>query len=212
MVEIWIEQGQYALAETWLKLNTSHSEVWPRTFGHPISKMVEATLCIANERWSEALETLDSLRQQGEERGHSGMLVQIHASRAYTFARMGNVQAALLAAAEAKEAGKHGNYAMSYITNGIDTRDFLTRGIPATFARPKHVYRDTPTISLRELEILKLVHEGLSNPEIADRLFISRNTVKNHLANVYDRWGISSRQDAVRMARLAGLFEQARQY
>lgn len=50
-----------------------------------------------------------------------------------------------------------------------------------------------PTLSVREMEIASLAAQGLSNAEIADRLFISQNTVKSQLKSVFNKLGISSR-------------------
>ena len=52
-------------------------------------------------------------------------------------------------------------------------------------------------ISARELEVLVLVGRGLSNTQIASRLHIAEATVKRHLANVYEKMGVSSRGEAV---------------
>lgn len=56
-------------------------------------------------------------------------------------------------------------------------------------------------ISLRELETLKLVAQNLSNQEIADKLFISLNTVKTHLKNIFIKLEVDSRAKAVEKAR-----------
>ncbi|HEV3166483.1 MAG TPA: LuxR C-terminal-related transcriptional regulator, partial [Isosphaeraceae bacterium] len=44
-----------------------------------------------------------------------------------------------------------------------------------------------------EQQVVKLVVEGLSNPEIGERLFISRETVKTHLSSIFGKLGVSSR-------------------
>jgi DNA-binding NarL/FixJ family response regulator len=54
-----------------------------------------------------------------------------------------------------------------------------------------------PTLTSRELEVLKLVAKGMSNREIADGLFISENTVKNHVRNILEKLHLHSRMEAV---------------
>ncbi|MBN1314856.1 MAG: hypothetical protein JXA42_05290 [Anaerolineales bacterium] len=56
-------------------------------------------------------------------------------------------------------------------------------------------------LSRRELEILGLIEEGLSNQEIAERLVITLHTVKKHSSNIYSKLGVSSRTQAVARAR-----------
>lgn len=60
-------------------------------------------------------------------------------------------------------------------------------------------------ISKREYEVLQLMQEGLSNQEIADRLFVSLNTVKTHSANLFQKLEVSRRTQAVRKAKAVGL-------
>ena len=60
-------------------------------------------------------------------------------------------------------------------------------------------------ITARELEILGLVAEGLSNKEIADRVFVSENTVKTHVSRVLEKLGARRRTEAVQIAKTARL-------
>lgn len=62
-----------------------------------------------------------------------------------------------------------------------------------------------PTLSGRELEVLRLVAAGATNGGIAERLHISDATVKSHLVHVFTKLGVSSRTAAVAAARDAGL-------
>lgn len=56
-------------------------------------------------------------------------------------------------------------------------------------------------ITARELEVLGLIAEGLSNREIADRLFVSENTVKTHSARLFDKIGAKRRTQAVQRGK-----------
>ena len=60
-------------------------------------------------------------------------------------------------------------------------------------------------LSERELEVLELIAEGLTNREIASRLFLSLNTVKAHTRNIYGKLGVRSRTQAVARARTLGI-------
>jgi DNA-binding NarL/FixJ family response regulator len=55
-------------------------------------------------------------------------------------------------------------------------------------------------LSVRELEILLLAARGLSNRQIADRVYLAEGTVKNHLSNTYNKMGVGSRGEAARKA------------
>jgi DNA-binding NarL/FixJ family response regulator len=59
----------------------------------------------------------------------------------------------------------------------------------------------------REVEILTLVGEGKTSREIADELYISENTVRNHVRNILDKLGMKSRFEAVNWAHREGLIE-----
>ncbi len=54
-----------------------------------------------------------------------------------------------------------------------------------------------PRLTDRELQVLKLVAKGLSNREVAEELFISENTVKNHVRNILEKLHLHSRMEAV---------------
>ncbi len=62
-------------------------------------------------------------------------------------------------------------------------------------------------ISKREYEILQLVAGGATNQEIADQLFISLNTVKTHLSNLYQKLEVRRRTQAVERGKQLGLVE-----
>jgi len=60
-------------------------------------------------------------------------------------------------------------------------------------------------ITPRELEILQLIAAGMSNREIASRLFVSENTVKTHSARLFDKLQAKRRTQAVQLAKAAQL-------
>ena len=66
---------------------------------------------------------------------------------------------------------------------------------------------ERPLITPREHEVLKLVADGCSAPDMAKRLHLSQGTVKSHLQNLYQRLGVSDRAAAVAEAMRRGLLE-----
>ena len=70
---------------------------------------------------------------------------------------------------------------------------------------PNETKREDLGITPRELEILELIAKGLSNREIAVRLFVSENTVKTHASRVFDKLGAKRRTQAVQLGKEFGL-------
>jgi len=60
-------------------------------------------------------------------------------------------------------------------------------------------------LSLRERDVLRLIAKGLSNHEIAQRLFISPHTVKNHVSRIYQKLGVDDRTKVAIWAVRLGL-------
>lgn len=60
-------------------------------------------------------------------------------------------------------------------------------------------------ITKRELEILELIAQGMSNREIAEKLFVSENTVKTHSSRLFDKLGAKRRTQAVQIAKENGV-------
>ena len=71
---------------------------------------------------------------------------------------------------------------------------------PANFVRDQNKV-ESLGITPRELEILQLIADGLSNKEIAARVFVSENTVKTHSSRVFDKLGARRRTQAVQLGK-----------
>jgi NarL family two-component system response regulator LiaR len=76
--------------------------------------------------------------------------------------------------------------------------------IPQPFV-PNEKKREDLNITRRELEVLELVAQGLSNSEIAGKLFVSENTVKTHCSHAFDKLGAKRRTQAVQLGKEFGL-------
>lgn len=97
----------------------------------------------------------------------------------------------------------------SVLRGGAPIDPFIARRIIAELqpATPT-AHKDLPpesALSSREVQILKLVAEGMTNREIAESLFLSRYTVECHIKNIYRKLSVPSRTKAVSEARARGL-------
>ena len=82
----------------------------------------------------------------------------------------------------------------------------VIREVPVLVPAPADFVRDEAKVASlgltpRELEILGLIAQGLSNREIAERVFVSENTVKTHSSRVFDKLGARRRTQAVRRGK-----------
>ena len=83
--------------------------------------------------------------------------------------------------------------------------DSLPQPTP-TSAAPRT--RSDSGLTARELEVLRLVADGLTNQAIAEKLFVSDHTVHRHLANILNKLSVSSRAAAVAQAARRGLLAE----
>ena len=80
----------------------------------------------------------------------------------------------------------------------------VIKDAPAPTGEPfaaDHQKREALGITPRELEILELIAQGMSNREIAEKLFVSENTVKTHSSRVFDKLGAKRRTQAVQLGK-----------
>lgn len=98
----------------------------------------------------------------------------------------------------------------SVLRGGAPIDPFIARRIIAELQAPTstEAQKDVPpeaVLSVREIQILKLVADGMTNREIAETLFLSRYTVECHVKNIYRKLAVPSRTKAISEARARGL-------
>ena len=116
------------------------------------------------------------------------------------------VDAALAAGADAyvlKTA--HADDLASAIRQAFDHSIYLARGHNGKRERSRESIEEAWGLTRRELEILTLVAEGHSNAQLARMLWVTEQTVKFHLSNIYRKLNVSNRTEASRWAQVHGL-------
>ena len=84
-------------------------------------------------------------------------------------------------------------------------KDLRDDGVTVPRGKGRATRKHAAGLTARQAEVLHLLAEGLSNPEVADRLFLSPRTVENHVSAVLAKLDSSTREGAVEEARSQGL-------
>ncbi len=93
------------------------------------------------------------------------------------------------------------------IANAVRTIASGGRYVPDDIQKIFDMRREVKSLSARELSILQLSAKGFSNPEVADMLGISVNSVKTHFRHIFEKMDVSDRTEAVTLALSRGIIE-----
>jgi LuxR family maltose regulon positive regulatory protein len=191
----------------------------------PIS---QARVYLAQGNPSKALAVLESLRRQAEAKGWQDERLKVMVLQAVALHAHGEKDQAVQLLGEALALAEPGGFVRTFIDGGPPMArllyEALSRGISPDYVgrlleafpstEPEQTdSSQTPTLkfelieplSEREIEVLQLIAEGLTNREIATRLYLSLNTVKVHTRNINGKLDVSSRMKAVARARALGI-------
>jgi LuxR family maltose regulon positive regulatory protein len=176
---------------------------------------------------ADALHLLEGLLELAESHGWGNKLIEILVLQALALEEQGDTARAMAALERALGLAEPEGFTRTFVDEGPPVAhllyEALARGILPGYvsqliaALPKP--KATPTapsktskseisqsqilepLSERELEVLQLIAKGLTNPEIAARLYLSLNTVKAHTRNIYGKLDVHSRTQAAARAR-----------
>ena len=182
-------------------------------------------LQMAMEQPAKALELIDELIQTNEQQGYKRRQVELFVLKALTLFQMDRIDQALDVLEQSLLLGELEGYQMTFIEHGEPMAQLLYRAVerniyPVYASRllkaiteelPKPSLKDESGFDLveplsdRELEVLCLIAEGLTNREIAKRLYISLSTVKGHTTNIFGKLNVRNRTKAVARGRNLGL-------
>jgi ATP/maltotriose-dependent transcriptional regulator MalT len=188
----------------------------------------QARVHLAQGDPSAALAVLSSWRQQVEARGWQDERLKVLVLQAVALQAHGEQDQALHLLVDALSLAAPGGFIRIFVDEGRPVAHLLSEAaalgvmpdytgkLLAIFKAEEHK-RDDPSslpppaqsliepLSRRELEVLRLIAQGLSNQEICERLFLALDTVKGHNRSIFDKLQVQRRTEAVARARELGL-------
>ena len=225
--QIWAAQGQLAPALDWVERQglTVNSEL---SFLREFEYLTLARILIAQYRLErqddiidKAIHLLDRLLQAAEAGGWGQSQIEILILQARAYQERGEMAKALAILQRALILAQPEGFVRLFIEEGQPMRELLAACLTQG-AAPEYVTRlmqaidpapdetSTPPdpnqlliepLSDRELEVLALIGNGLTNQAIANELVIALSTVKKHVNNIFGKLGVSSRTQAVNRAQ-----------
>ncbi|MCK8060918.1 MULTISPECIES: LuxR C-terminal-related transcriptional regulator [unclassified Fusibacter] len=209
-VMIAIEQGRSSTA------NHAISEM---NFNEGVPVLLETSACLymkyhlsplSPEPSSKKLDELSALCQtmlaSAQKQGRSGQVVEYGVIKSVIVKRQGKTEEAKRLMAKAVELAKLEKYYRPFI-DYLSEKEYKCIVTTDLVSSEKELanQRLTEPLTVRELEVLALIVDGLSNQEISDRLFLALSTVKGYIHNIYGKLSVTRRTEAVQVSRNLGL-------
>jgi LuxR family maltose regulon positive regulatory protein len=223
---LWLRQGDLGSARRWAQeyqTRPSHVPGYPG-YLRQIEGATWARVLNAQVKPGAAILLIDSLLQVAEAAGQTGNVIELLALKALALQTQGQPTQAMTTLEHALALAEPEGYLRIFVDEGKpmelllqrlkaedgrikDYVDKLLSAFGERILHPSSLIRQPlfEPLSERELEVLRLIADGLSNAEIAQRLVIAQGTVKRHINNIYGKLGVQSRTQAVARSRELGL-------
>src|SRR5918998_5750352 len=234
---VWVVQGRLTEALGWTRergLPADDDLSYLREFEHiTLARVLLARYkSDREERYiHEAMELLERLLIAAEEGGRMGSVIEILVLQALAHEAQGDSPAALVPLERALSLAEPEGYVRIFVDEGLSMArllyEALSQGVESDCIRrllaafPVAESEQTASspmqgskselvepLSERELEVLQLIAEGLTNQEVATELYLSLHTVKVHARNIFTKLAVKNRAQAVARGRALGILSQ----
>jgi len=226
---LWLAQNNLKDAQAWAQ---EYQQIGPTEYLREFEDLTLAWVSLACGNVPEALALLDARLIPAQKAGRSGRVIESQVLRALALHALRKNDEAMIALTNALDLGSEEGYVRVFVDRGQPLAALLrlahrqlrnvNRGyialllssfiddtsygsIPSALPESDQALRLVEPLSEREVAVLHCLAEGLNSPQIAQKLFISTNTVRTHLNNIYGKLDVHNRTQAILKSRALGL-------
>lgn len=218
--ELMFRLEDWSAFDAWARIYEPSQQ--PLFFPYRLTTLMYARFLMRQEAWDETRRLLEEQARLAKEAGYVEYQMELDIARAILEKESGRSSESMQALQRALRIGAAGGYVRTFVDEGdvIKTllsqsqkqvkdealRTYITKLLDA-FEKSIAVDQSSliEPLTGRELEVLKLIAEGMSNPEIAEKLVLSVGTVKTHVKRIYGKLNVNDRVTAASRARELGV-------
>lgn len=186
----------------------------PLFFPYRLGMLMVLRYWMRRQNWPQGRRLAEEQIRLARGAGYLEYEMEVQIVRALMEQAAGNLPLAFQSLERALEIGRAGGYVRVFLDEGEKMKDLLNRyqqqrkdeyaaGLLTAFGQPARPDQSAliEPLTARELEVLKLLALGMSNPQIAEKLYLSVGTVKTHVKHIYGKLGVDDRVKAAARAR-----------